>query len=203
MDHAVALVQAYLRINGYFTVSEYPVIAPGERGGYRAATDLDILAVRFPGAGAGDAANSASGPGREVAADPALGVQADHADMIIGEVKEGRAELNGAATDPAVLRTVLTRFGCCPSEAAETAIRLLQRRGRAPLPGGHVARLVAFGSIAEPGSGGRYFRMGLGHILAFLEAFVERNWESLKVEESKDPAFGFLLLMAKARRGVR
>ena len=26
MDHAVALVEAYLQINGYFTVAEYPVI---------------------------------------------------------------------------------------------------------------------------------------------------------------------------------
>lgn len=25
MDHAVALVEAYLQINGYFTVVEYPV----------------------------------------------------------------------------------------------------------------------------------------------------------------------------------
>jgi hypothetical protein len=26
MDNAVALVQAYLRVNGYFTVAEYPVV---------------------------------------------------------------------------------------------------------------------------------------------------------------------------------
>ena len=26
MDSAVALVQTYLRINGYFTVSEYPIV---------------------------------------------------------------------------------------------------------------------------------------------------------------------------------
>jgi hypothetical protein len=51
MDNSVALVQAYLRLNGYFTVSELPVIASTKGGGYRTATDLDILALRFPRAG--------------------------------------------------------------------------------------------------------------------------------------------------------
>ena len=51
MDHAVALVEAYLQINGYFTVAEYPVIASFGKQHYGVATDLDILAFRFPGAG--------------------------------------------------------------------------------------------------------------------------------------------------------
>lgn len=204
MDQAVALVQAYLRVNGYFTVSEYPVIVPAESGGYRAATDLDILAVRFPGAGPlnpqEQPSASRAGP---IEPDPALGVRADRPDMIIGEVKEGRAELNGAATDPAVLRAVLTRFGCCPPEAADGAVQQLRRRGRAPLPDGHQVRLVAFGSLLDDAGGGRYDRLALGHILRFLEDYVDRHWESLRVEESKDPAFGFLILRAKARRGQR
>jgi len=195
MDNAVFLVQAYLRINGYFTVSEYPVIMPAPGGGYRTATDLDILAFRFPGAGR-------MSPQEEGAPDPALGVRGDHADMLIGEVKEGRAELNGAATDPAVLRAVLTRFGCCTPDAVGEAVGVLRRRGSAPLPGGHEVRLVAFGSTLESRHGGRYFRLTLGHILEFLEAYVERYWESLRVEESKDPALGFLILAGKAKRGM-
>lgn len=51
MDNAVALVQAYLRVNGNFTVSEFPVIELRRAQGYTAATDLDILGFRFPGAG--------------------------------------------------------------------------------------------------------------------------------------------------------
>ena len=47
MDNAVALVQAYLRVNGYFTVSEYPVMVREGAHSARALTDLDILAVRF------------------------------------------------------------------------------------------------------------------------------------------------------------
>src|SRR5947207_1346935 len=31
MDHAVALVQAYLQLNGYFTSAEYPIIAGAGR----------------------------------------------------------------------------------------------------------------------------------------------------------------------------
>ena len=52
MDNAVALVQAYLRLNGYFTVSEYPVVEELRHGGVRTMTDLDILGFRFPGAAA-------------------------------------------------------------------------------------------------------------------------------------------------------
>ena len=48
MDHAVALVQAYLQLNGYFTSAEYPIIAGAGRNGFRTITDIDILAFRFP-----------------------------------------------------------------------------------------------------------------------------------------------------------
>lgn len=51
MDTAVALVQAYLRVNGYFTVAEYPVVEATGGGRHRSLTDIDILAFRFPGAG--------------------------------------------------------------------------------------------------------------------------------------------------------
>jgi len=43
MDHAVAIVVAYVYINGYFRVTEYLVIEVVEEGGYRMVTELDIL----------------------------------------------------------------------------------------------------------------------------------------------------------------
>lgn len=46
VDTAVALVQTYLQLNGYFTVTEFPVIESSGPGG-RSVTDLDTLAVRF------------------------------------------------------------------------------------------------------------------------------------------------------------
>ena len=51
MDHAVALVRTYLQLNGYLTVTEYPVLEAARHGGHRTLTDLDVLAFRFPGAG--------------------------------------------------------------------------------------------------------------------------------------------------------
>ncbi len=51
MDTAVLWVKAYLEANGYFTLAEYQVIEGLDEGGYRTATDLDVMAVRFPGAG--------------------------------------------------------------------------------------------------------------------------------------------------------
>jgi hypothetical protein len=47
MDTAVALVQAYLHVNGYFTVTEYPVLEASRPDATRSVTDLDILAFRF------------------------------------------------------------------------------------------------------------------------------------------------------------
>ncbi|NOT09167.1 MAG: hypothetical protein HOP28_13290 [Gemmatimonadales bacterium] len=204
MDNAVSLVQAYLRLNGYFTVSEFPVIEAEPGGNYRTATDLDILAIRFPRTdalptSAHDKHRSRSGgsPGL----DPALGIPADQPDMIIGEVKEGRAILNDAATDPAVLQAVLVRFGCCaPAEAAELAHRIV-KTGRAVLPVGHRVRLVAFGAL--PGGGGpSHDTILLGHALAYIQTYIAQHWEALRHTDYKDPAFGFLMTLEKARRGA-
>src|SRR3972149_3886020 len=50
VNTAVGLVGNYLRLNGYFTVTEYQVQhpVPGQPGKYETATDLDILAIRLP-----------------------------------------------------------------------------------------------------------------------------------------------------------
>lgn len=203
MDNAVALVQAYLRVNGYFTVAEYPVIEAMREGGYRAATDLDILAFRFPGSGQlvprtgrGSSADSMV----TVPLDPALAVARDEADMLIGEVKEGSAELNQATTDPAVLRAALARFGCCPPDHVPRLVEALLRHGNVTSPGGHRIRLVAFGSTA-PGGSPRHSVILTGHVVAFLRRYLHENWDLLRSAEFKDPAFGFLMTLAKAERG--
>jgi len=43
MDGAVAIVETYLRLNGYFTVTEFPVVELHDGADYRTATDLDSL----------------------------------------------------------------------------------------------------------------------------------------------------------------
>ena len=87
MDTAVGLVQAYLRINGFFTVTEYPIIARSQAGG-RMLTDMDILAVRFPGAQRW--IPDAERQGEALPIDPRLADDDESMFMIIGEVKEGR-----------------------------------------------------------------------------------------------------------------
>lgn len=107
MDTSVALVQAYLHVNGYFTVAEYPVLEAYRDDHARTVTDLDILAFRFSGAGH----DLIRGRGRRAlgdrVTDPVLGCPADRPDMIIAEVKEGTARLNAAMRDPVVLEVAL------------------------------------------------------------------------------------------------
>ena len=199
MDNAVALVQAYLRVNGYFTVSEFPIIEFRRREGYGTATDLDILAFRFPGAGKLVASRRGARAGSEArfAPDPELGVPPQQADMIIGEVKEGRAVLNAATTDPAVLEVLLARFGCCSRADAPRVVEELLRAGATILPAGHRVRLMAFGSIADPAAGGAYQRMAIGHVVRFLQDYLREHWAVLRHEDSKDPALGFLAILEK------
>lgn len=202
MDHAVTLVRAYLNVNGYFTITEYPIIEATPGGSYRTVTDLDLLAFRFPGAGrllTGDGEGSGRLEGFEP--DPELGASPDVADMIVGEVKEGRAELNRGATHNAVLRSALTRFGCCEADHIESALGELRERGRVSMPDGHEVRLLAFGS-APPEEGPRNFQVvTLGHVLDFLRSYIDEYWEVLRHSHFKDPGFGHLLTLEKARRG--
>jgi hypothetical protein len=202
MDNSVALVQAYLRINGYFTVTEYPVIASRGDGTYRATTDLDVLAFRFPKAGR---LVPAKRPGRDedhFSVDEALRVSTDSADMLIGEVKEGRGQLNEAATDPAVLRAVLAGFGCCAREDAPRIADALIRDGSALLPSGHRIRSAIFASIVSEAGAPHQLVISLGHIVRFLRSYLDEHWEVLRHSETRDQAFGFLMTLAKAERGM-
>src|SRR5437763_16812646 len=84
MDHAVALVQAYLQLNGYFTSAEYPIIAAAGRNGFRTLTDIDVLAFRFPSGLPSLAATGKRTPRALDMSDidPGLGVPAGSIDMV-------------------------------------------------------------------------------------------------------------------------
>ena len=203
MDMGVALVQAYLRVLGYLTVSEYPILEAMRNGDHRTATDIDILALRFPHAcqllpRQGHAEDQDT---RIETADPALGLDTGRIDMIIGEVKIGAAELNRAATDPAVLRAALMRFGCCEHHDAGCVVDALLRRGEAVNPAGHRVRLVAFGSV--PPAGVHRFRVILlKDVVEYLRRHLRRHWDVLHHADFKDPAFSFLMMLEKAGEGV-
>jgi hypothetical protein len=199
MDHAVALVQAYLQLNGYFTSAEYPIIAGTSRNGFRTITDIDILAFRFP-SGEPLARHARKAPkGLDVSGlDPGLGVPPDAVDMIIGEVKEGRVGINTGIRDPDVLKTVVSRFG---ELDATGVVQQLLATGAAVIPPTFSVRLIAFGSF-PPGSEVPPCRIiSLGHVLSFLQAYVRKHWHMLRHLQFKDSAFGFLMTLEKARRG--
>lgn len=204
MDSATALTRAYLHLNGYFTVTEYPVLELMAGGGYRAATDIDILGYRLPGSGG----LFPAGVGRDApesqdfVPDSELGEFGVHPDLIIAEVKEGAAELNRGARTPAVLAAVLTRFGCAPPAEHSHIVDRLLRTGEARVSTGLRVRLFAFGSsVPAAGLPGSYRRIALGHVIAFLERHLRQHWDLISRAQIRDPGFGFLAMMEKARRG--
>lgn len=201
MDNAVALVETYLHLNGYFTVAEYPVTEAMREDGYREATDIDLLAFRLPHAGG----LVPSGRHRETAGsftpDAALEIDPDGADVLICEVKEGMAELNRGARDPDVLAAVLARFGCCPRSSVQDTVRELRESGEARTEDGNRIRLLAFGSQVKEDRRG-YGSLSLGHVVEFLQRFLQDNWNILRHVRVRNPAFGFLAMLEKARRGT-
>ena len=200
MDHAVSLVQAYLQLNGYFTSSEFPIVVGAGRNGFRTMTDIDILAFRFP-SGVPTPQGRRTPQSLSIAdLDSGLGVAPDSIDMIIGEVKEGRVGINSGIRNPEVLKAVISRFGNSDEETDRVIDELL-RTGNAALPSGYVVRLIAFGAF-PPGSQVPPCRIiSLGHVLEFLQRYVRKHWTMLRHLQFKDPAFGFLMTLEKARRG--
>ena len=200
MNSAVALVEAYLHANGYFTVTEYPIIEAMEGETFRVRTDIDIMAMRLPGArrlipGRG----SGRGTKRTVfEPDPKLRPTDERVDLLLGEVKEGHAVLNEGAREPAVLRTALTRFGGKASGNIDTVVRGLIRRGEAFIDDGPRVRVVAFGSHGAPRKS--YDVITLGHILEFFHETIRQHWDIMQHAHFTHPGLGFLMMQEKARR---
>ena len=200
MDTAVSLVQSYLFANGFFTVTEYPILETLTPGDSRTVTDIDLLALRFPGAG--DPQRHATTSGIVLDPDPELGLSDDLIEVIIGEVKEGSAELNKAATDPDVLRAVLDRFGRMVPEVASQVVEELVRTGPAMLPTGLIRfRQMVFASSPPTRQNIRYTWISHGHIVEWMRGEVRTHWDKLKTVQSKNPALSYMILFEKALRG--
>ena len=142
MDTAVALVRSYLQANGFFTISEYPILESLSDQRTRTVTDVDVLGVRFPGAG--DSGSNASMGGLRTPPHEALGLDDTRIEVIIGEVKEGAAILNRAATDRDVLLAIMRRLGRMEPEVAEEIVTELAESGESFHPAGIRVRLVVF-----------------------------------------------------------
>jgi hypothetical protein len=199
MDHAVSLVQAYLHVNGYFTVAEYPVLTSIPGGGYQSATDIDLLALRLCTAGG----IASAGDHRQVEPfepDPELAIPRATADLLIVEVKEGRAELNRGARDRAILAAVLSRSGLAPFEGQERSFRELERRGETRWAGDVSVRMLAFGSIVDPKIVKGFRAISLPHVTRYLTEYIATNWDALRHAQIRQEAFGLLALLEQVRR---
>lgn len=188
MDTAVGLVETYLRLNGYFTVTEFPVLLAEQFGLFKSATDIDILACRFA---------HPHGLASNQAVDPALGGVDTPVDMIIGEVKEGKARMNESMTDNKVLAAALIRFGCCDQKHVPSVLSDLSRHGRATTHCGHRLRLIVF-SGKKGDEHGRYEVITLGHINRYIEEYVNRNWSSISQAQIKDPILAMFSIARKS-----
>ncbi|MBK79927.1 MAG: hypothetical protein CMQ43_03285 [Gammaproteobacteria bacterium] len=198
MDVATHLVQAYLRLNGYLTAAEYPLIENRQDEAPRMLTDLDMLAVRF---GRGKAREKTEA-GRQVrgpvtdAPDPALACPPDGTDMIVAEIKQGRAFANPATRDPLVLGAALARFGCCLPEEAPGLVRALLQRGRAQSTLGHSVRMVLFASRGERAPRGWHW-VHLDHVIRFADEFLRRGKGRFGHVDEREPALAWLSLLEK------
>lgn len=199
MDTAVALVQAYLNLNGYFTVTEYPVLEAYRNGDARCVTDLDILAFRFAGVHHPLVHGRRVVPPDWCGPDPLLQCPADRPDMIVGEVKEGPARFNRATRDPQVLAVALGRFGCCSREDARETTRVLLTRGCADTPAGHAVRMVAFGDADTPDDTVPWTTVPMRSVVEYLRQHLHQHWDVLRHAQIKDSALGVLALLEKWR----
>ena len=110
MDIAVTLVETYLRLNGYLTLTEFEIQKRSEDGTWHTVTDVDMVGVRFPGPVYAADAHSDADTRFLLIEDEELRLEDECVDVIIGEVKQGEAIFNPGLTNHEALHTVLNRF---------------------------------------------------------------------------------------------
>ena len=199
MDTAVGLVQAYLHLNGYLVLTEVPVQL--EAGGaFYTETDLDILAVRFPHEPEAHPSMSSTWEEFYRGADPALALETDSIDFIVGEVKEGRSHANPALRRQATLHFALHRIGCCPEGDVMNVAAEVARKGEAHLQvrGGSPTRvrLVVFGGRGDLHDEG-LTEIPLSHVALYVQERLQQYRAVLQGIEFKDETLSLFRLIDK------
>lgn len=203
MDIAVNLVESYLRLNGYLTVSEFEIQERAPDGTFRAVTDIDVMGVRFPGeVYVGD---PHAGPDTKLLAleDPELRLEDGQIDVIVGEVKQGEATLNPGLRKHSSLHGILRRvewlYGVPLTRVVDdlAAHRLCVSPARG---GGTVrTRLVAFGRAPES----TVHVISLAHMVQTMLSFFEGHDDAFRPIQFRDPAPAMLALLLKTGFSVR
>lgn len=204
MDTCVALVNAYLRFNGYVAAPEHPVlVGQGRPYRYHTATDIDILAVRFPNAAV--VVPRDSGIGRmsddlHLEIDPLLDLRGGTVDVIVGEVKQSRPRLNPALRESEVLYATLRRIDPGFDTPLEETIDELIRNGVAESASGGRRwrfRLFAFGEGTPVLESGRFTSIQLSHAAMFLTSCIREHHQVWKDAQFGDPVLDLLHLFDK------
>ncbi|HEX9863776.1 MAG TPA: hypothetical protein VGC03_02300 [Acidimicrobiia bacterium] len=194
-DPALALAVAYLRLNGYFLLTEQELHIR-EPVGFRTLTDIDIIALRPPTARG--PAHHHLGQGVEECLivtdrDPDLEIDTTRFDIIIGEVKTAEATLNPALRTPGALHAALRRTGDLYTTPLDQVVDELSAEGGATTPTARV-RLVAF---AGHGRIGRGTTVHLGDTARFIHNHLASRHDLYRVTRFSDPVIALLELLAK------
>lgn len=197
MDIAVNLVESYLRLTGYLTVSEFEIQGRAEDGSFATITDVDVVGFRSPGPVYLGDPHGDDESRLVLIEDPALQLDDRSIDIVIGEVKQGTAEFNPGLKDHRVLHSVLRRFASLYDTPIEDAVIGLQQAGIhvSPARGGGLvrARLVAFGRADENSVN----TIGIGHVVETLLRFFETHDDAFRPVQFKEPAVALLRLLQK------
>lgn len=196
MDIAVNLVENYLRLSGYFTLSEFEVQRRGEFG-YETVTDVDIMAVRLPGEVFAGDPHAEEDCRLLLIEDPVLRLEPGLIDVVIGEVKQGEAEFNPGIRRHEVLHSMLRRVQWFYDEPLQEVVDGLQdgliRRSPARGGGEIRTRLVAFGRAPHCD----LHTISHTHIVNTLLRFFSGTDEAFKPVQFRDPAPAMLSLLLK------
>lgn len=198
MDIAVDLVESYLRLNGYLTLSESEVQRKDKAGEYRVITNVDIMAIRMPGAQYVGDPHSRGDCEMLLINDPALELADDLVDVIVGEVKQGEAVFNPGLKDHRVLHAMLRRVEWLYDRPSEQIVASLQQDDLVITPArneGRIrTRLVAFGRSPVTD----VHTISLSHMVDTLTDFFTTYEDAYRPVQFRNPAPAFLKLLMKA-----
>jgi hypothetical protein len=195
LDPAVDLVTAYLRINGYFVLTEFEI---HRRVGseIRTLTDVDVIAVRHPTSPG--PVHYRGGDGAEECAimttvDPDLDLGGDRVDVLIGEVKQGEALFNPAIQRPEVLHAAVRRVGDVFGEPLDGVVDQLVETGHADTETARV-RLVVF---AGHGRVEDRMTMHLDQVVTALVGHLRSHEALSRATRFSDPGLAVIALLEK------
>ncbi|NIA24306.1 MAG: hypothetical protein GWP04_01920 [Gammaproteobacteria bacterium] len=197
MEIAVNLVQAYLRINGYLTITEFEVQRRRSDGTYETATDVDIVGLRLPGEVYQGDPHDEHDCQMLLIRDEELRLGPEVIDVILGEVKEGQAEFNPGLKRREVLHSVLRRLDWLYASSFDDVVDAMHCHGLSEIPargGGTVrTRLVAFGRSPKTD----LHTISLTHVVETMLDYLHRFEDVLRPANYKDPAPALLNLLVK------